>query len=409
MTINKVVFLEIIFFRSISILLQLLFLKLYSNYLSVYELGIYYLIATLSYSINAFLLVPLDYFQQSKLHYLKSAQKSLRSFLPLNKQMFYIIIFLMILTESIIFFIDDSLLLTVLLIFLLSPLFYFNTLVRGFLNNLDYRRNAIYTLVGEGFLKISFFLLLIQYFNASAVLLLSATILATFSISSVLYLLLRKKEEYLVPEKATFSSSEVFHFSYPISIGALINWLQTQGYRVLLAPLGYVEVIGVYTTVANVGQSGMNAASIIYSQLFVPNLYKTNGKDILGYTKMAFGVILVVILVSMSFSQEIVGLLTNSFFSQYSYLILYGILAEGSNMIIGGLSIYLTIHTLTLRTLVASWIGLITFILCLGFLYFLNMFSVWTIGFPIVISQLSVIIYLMYLVFYKYKKGFKIE
>ncbi|QEH07210.1 hypothetical protein [Sulfurospirillum multivorans] len=409
MTINKVVFFEIIFFRSLSIVLQLVFLKLYSNYLSVYELGIYYLLVTLSYSINAFLLVPLDYFQQSKLHYLKSAQKSLRSFLPLNKQIFYIVVFLMVLTECTIFFIDSSLLFTVLLIFLLSPLFYFNTVVRGFLNNLDYRRNAIYTLVGEGFIKISFFLLLIQYFNASAVLLLVATILATFCISVILYLLLRKKEEYLIPEKATFSSQEVFHFSYPISISAIINWIQMQGYRVLLAPLGYIEIMGLYTTVSNVGQSGMNAASVIYSQLFVPNLYKTNGKDIFGYTKIAFGVILVVILVSTFFSKEIVTLLTNSFFSQYSYLIFYGILAEGSNMIIGGLSIYLMIHNLTAKTIVASWAGLITFIVSFGFLYFLNIFSVWTIGLPIIFSQLGVVIYMIYLVFYKYKKGCEIE
>jgi len=182
-----------------------------------------------------------------------------------------------------------------------------------------------------------------------------------------------------------------------------------QGYRVLLAPLGYIEIMGLYTTVANVGQSGMNAASVIYSQLFVPNLYKTNGKDIFGYTKMALGIILVVILVSTFFSKEIVALLTNSFFSQYSYLIFYGILAEGSNMIIGGLSIYLTIHNLTAKTIVASWIGLITFIVSFGLLYFLNIFSVWTIGLPIVLSQLSVVIYMIYLVFYKFKKGCEIE
>ena len=409
MIINKVVFFEIVFFRSIAILLQLLFLKLYSNYLSVYELGIYYLFVTLSYSINAFLLVPLDYFQQSKLNYLKSAQKSLRSFLPLNKHMFYILISLMLVTESIMFFIDHTLIVTVLLIYILSISFYFNTLVRGFLNNLDYRRNAIYTLVGEGILKISFFLLLIQYFNASAVLLLCITIVATFCMSSILYLLLQKKEEYLIAEKITFSASEVFHFSYPISIGAIINWIQTQGYRVLLAPLGYIEIMGLYATVANVGQSGMNAASIIYSQLFVPNLYKTNGKDISGYTKMAFLVILVVILISVFFSKDIVALLTNSFFSQYSYLIFYGILAEGSNMIIGGLSIYLTIHNLTIKTIVASWVGLITFIVSFGLLYFLNIFSVWTIGIPIVLSQLGVVIYMLYLVSYKYKKGCEIE
>ena len=142
---NRVVLAEVILFRVLSIILQLIFLKIYSNYLSIYELGLYYLFITISYSLNAFLLVPLDYFQQAKIYSLKGKNQSLKSFIPINifvlKASFLILIFV----ESIVWFIDKDSMLVILLMFFLSLLTYFSLLLRGWLNNLEYRRNAIYT------------------------------------------------------------------------------------------------------------------------------------------------------------------------------------------------------------------------------------------------------------------------
>jgi len=399
---NKTVFFEITFSRAFSIVLQLIFLKIYSNYLTVYELGIFYLLMTISYSFNAFFLVPLDYFQQSKLYLLKNEKKSLISFLPLNLFVLKISVMLLIAIELIIYILDKNFLLIGALLIVFSLLSYVNNLLRGFLNNFEYRRNAIYTLLGESILKIVLFLIAIRFINASSTLLFFTTSASMLFISFILLLIVVKKEEFKHSDKNIFHLKDIYHFAYPISFGAVINWIQLQGYRMILAPMGHIETIGLYATVANVGHSGMNAASTVYAQLFVPNLYKTHGKDIKRYMQWALVTIIGVLSVGILFSREFVSLLTNNSFAEYSYLIGYGILAESGNFIIGGLSIYLTIHNLTKKTMIASWIGLVSFALIFVALYFLDAISVWTIGLPIVVSQLFVAIYLFYIVFFIY-------
>lgn len=399
---NKIVALEVVFFRILTIVLQLLFLKIYSNYLSVYELGLYYLFMTISYSFNAIFLVPLDYFQQSKLYLLKNEKKSLGSFLPINYIVIQVAIVLLLVVEIVIYFMDSKFLLIGVLLVLFALLSYANNLLRGFLNNFEYRRNAIYTLLGESILKIVLFVIAIQYITPSSTVLFLTTSVSLMIVTCVLLLILVKKDEFKHRDKNIFHLKDIYHFAYPISFGAVINWIQLQGYRMLLAPMGHIETIGLYTTVANVGHAGMNAASTVYAQLFVPNLYKTHGKDIKQYIQWALLTIIGVFGIGMLFSRELVSLLTNNSFAEYSYLIGYGILIESSNFIVGGLSIYLTIHNLTKKTMIASWIGLVSFIVIFAILYFLDSISVWTIGLPIVLSQLFVAIYLYYIVFYIY-------
>ncbi|MGJ0300975.1 lipopolysaccharide biosynthesis protein [Aliarcobacter cryaerophilus] len=399
---KKIVILEVTFFRVLTIILQLVFLKIYSNYLSIYELGLYYLFMTLSYSFNAIFLVPLDYFQQSKLYLLKNEKKSISSFLPINIFVFKVSVILLVFIEIIIYIIDSSFLLVGIILVLFALVSYANNLLRGFLNNFEYRRNAIYTLLVESTLKILLFWVAIQFFSASSTLLFFTTTISMIIICLALILILIKKEEFKYTNRNCFKVIDIYHFSYPISFGAVINWIQLQGYRILLAPMGHIETIGLYATVANIGQTGMNAASTVYAQLFVPNIYKTNGEYTKKYIGFAILVILFVLFVGMIFSETLVVLLTSNKFAEYSYLIGYGILAESCNLIIGGLSIYLTIHNLTKKTIIASWIGLLSFVSVFFILYLIDFLSVWTIGLPIVLSQLFVAIYLYYIVFFIY-------
>ena len=399
---KKIVILEVTFFRVLTIILQLVFLKIYSNYLSIYELGLYYLFMTLSYSFNAIFLVPLDYFQQSKLYLLKNEKKSISSFLPINIFVFKVSVILLVFIEIIIYIIDSSFLLVGIILVLFALVSYANNLLRGFLNNFEYRRNAIYTLLVESTLKILLFWVAIQFFSASSTLLFFTTTISMIIICLALILILIKKEEFKYTNRNCFKFIDIYHFSYPISFGAVINWIQLQGYRILLAPMGHIETIGLYATVANIGQTGMNAASTVYAQLFVPNIYKTNGEYTKKYIGFAILVILFVLFVGMIFSETLVVLLTSNKFAEYSYLIGYGILAESGNLIIGGLSIYLTIHNLTKKTIIASWIGLLSFVSVFFILYLKDFLSAWTIGLPIVLSQLFVAIYLYYIVFFIY-------
>ncbi len=402
---NRLVVAEVVLFRILSVILQLVFLKIYSNYLSIYEIGLYYLFITISYSLNAFLLVPLDFFQQSKLYSLKDKNQSLRSFSFINIFILKASFLTLIVVEFIIWFFDKDSMLVVLLMFILSVLIYFSLLMRGWLNNLNYRRNAIYTLFAESILKIGFFVSLVYFFQATSLLLLASMVASMLVINIVLYFLISRKSEYNKKNKCVFSLNEILVFSYPISFAAIINWIQTQGYRIILAPMGYMEIIGIYATVSKIGESGMSAVSSVYNQLFIPDLYKSNGEFILKYIVAAIIVIVIVLIVGVSFSKEIVELLTNENFSKYSLIITYGILAESGNLIIGGLSIYLTIHSLTKKILLSALIGIVSFSVSFLLLYMFYEVSIWTIGGPIILSQLLMIFYLFYVVYIRVRNN----
>lgn len=396
---KKIVVIEIGLMRIFVVLLQLLFLKIYTNHTSIYELGIYYFLFTLSYSLNAFLLVPLDYFQQSQLYMLKKLGASLRSFLGINKNVLKISAALVVLSIIVCYFVApaDTKLIPIIVLLALST--YLVTLLRGFVNNLEQRRAAIYTLLLEGVLKIVLYILYLKFLTPSAFLILGALLSASFITLIILLIIVKNTKEYKYDKLQVFPPNQIIKFAYPISVGAVINWIQLQGYRMILVPLGLVEIVGIYGTVANVGISGMNALSTIYSQLFVPNLYKTHGAYIKKYLTYAIVCIIVVITVGLAFSHLIIGLLTKSAFVKYSWLILYGIISEAGNFLIGGLTIYLTIKNLTKATLKASITGLVAFFMSFGLLYLLHYVNVYTIGLPIIFTQMVITIYLAIIVY----------
>ena len=72
-----------IFLRILSIGLQLAYVKSYTHYLSVTELGYSFYLTALSYALNALILVPADYYQQARLSAYHNAFP-VRSVLALN-------------------------------------------------------------------------------------------------------------------------------------------------------------------------------------------------------------------------------------------------------------------------------------------------------------------------------------
>ncbi|OAQ38797.1 hypothetical protein A5893_12165 [Pedobacter psychrophilus] len=391
-------FFEVSGMRILVVILQLVFLKIYSNYTSVYELGIYYFLFTLSYSLNAFLLVPLDYFQQSQLYDLKSSNYSLKSFFKINVWVIKLILLILIFGVILCLFIMPAYVYVLPIITILALSTYVVNLLRGISNNLERRRIAIYTLLLETILKSIIFYTLQYFWHPSAIIILIAVLLSSLITLSILCILIKRFDEYESSEIHIFEARDVIKFSYPISIGAVVNWIQLQGYRMILVPLGLVEVVGIYGTVANVGTSGMSALSTVYSQLFVPNLYKSQGKYIKTYLQYALATILLVICVGYLLSDLIIEILTKAEFIKYSYIIVFGILSEAGNFLIGGLTIYLTIKKLTKSSMKASITGLFIFFTSFIILYLLKKVNVYTIGIPIILTQIIITFYLGFIV-----------
>jgi hypothetical protein len=397
---------EVAVIRITVVICQLVFLKAYTHYTSVYELGIYYFIFTISYSLNAFLLVPLDYFQQSQLYRLKTEKLSLKSFYSINRMIAKIAGVLIVVGCGITLFVKPHFCLSVIMVITLSLSTYGVTMLRGMINNLERRRQAIYTLLFETLLKIFIYLLLVHFFTPSAYLIICAMLTASLFGLTLLFILVSKLPEYKIAKKVEFTNNEIFHFSYPISIGAVINWIQLQSYSLVLVPLGYVEAVGIFGTLSNVGSSGMNACSTVFSQLFVPTIYKTNGAYIKKYLLHAVMAILFVLICSTLLSPIIVGLLTKATLVPYSKAIVAGILIESGNFIIGGLTIYLAIHSLTKLTIKMSLIGVTVFLLSFAVIYFMDNINVYTLGIPMVLSQVAICLGLFILVNKTYKTQF---
>ena len=395
---KKAIIAEVGIIRILVVLLQLVFLKIYTNHTSVYELGIYYFLFTVSYSLNAFLLVPLDYFQQSQLYKLKNEGSSLKSFFPLNKWVLKATGLLLAASLLICYFIDLGSMKIIPIITLIALSTYFVNLLRGLVNNLEKRRAAIYTLLSECILKIGFYYLYAYYFGYSAYIILISLLSASVVTLAFLLIFIRRTEEYKSNVLQQFIPRDIIEFSYPISIAAVINWIQLQGYRMILVPLGLVEIVGIYGTVANVGTSGMSALSTIYSQLFIPNLYKSNGDYLKTYMMYAILSICGVLGVGYFMSDFIIALLTKSDFVKFSSVIVFGIISEGGNFLISALTVYLTIHNLTKITIISSITGLVAFVVSFGLLYLTNLINVYTVGIPIIFTQLIITIYLAFIV-----------
>jgi O-antigen/teichoic acid export membrane protein len=394
---------EVAIVRVFVVICQLVFLKVYTHYVSLYELGIYYFLFTISYSLNAFVLVPLDYFQQSQLYKFKQLNISLRSLFYINKLIIRLALILMLVSCGICAFIKPELCLLMLLVILLSVSTYGVSMTRGIINNLELRRQAIYTLLFETVAKVLIFLVLLQFLKPTALLILSSMLCASAISLILLFILLKRLPEYKAPNLIKFNIKDIFHFAYPISIGAVINWIQLQSYTLVLVPLGFVEAVGIFGTVANIGSSGMNACSTVFSQLFVPNIYKSNGTYITIYIRNAVFAILFVLTCSTLLSDIIVGLLTKASLIPYSKILIYGILTEGGNFLIGSLTIYFTIHNFTKSTIKMSLLGLVIFFISFFTLFALQKISPFTLGIPMVLTQ-YVIAGGLFLLVYKHTK-----
>ncbi len=399
---KKIVF-EVGFVRIVVIIIQLLFVKIITNKVPVGELGIYYFLSTLSYALNAIVLVPMDYFQQSKLYEFKENKISLKSYIPINLFVVkYLLLFIFIIDVILLIVCPKySVICTVVLLMSLGT--YLTTFLRGIVNNLENRRTTIYNILLESTFKILFFLLFVKFFQPTSILILFALLFASFISLLPLIFYIKRLPEYKEKNVIKINIKSILKFSYPISVSSIINLIQMQGYRILLVPLGLSSMVGIYGTVANVGSSGLSVFSTIYNQLFVPDIYKTKGHFLSKYIKWSLLIIVGVLVFGFVFSTLIISILTSSIFVQYSKLISFGILTEAGNFLIGPLTIYMTLNDMTKLIPRISLVGLFCFVISFASLFYLKLFSLYTIGLPMVLTQIVIFSYQGIIVYKHYR------
>ncbi len=388
--------------RVLVIAFQFVNIKLYTNSLDVKELGVFFFLIAVSYSANAILFVPMDYFQQARVISEMSKFGNVQSLLLLNRKLLLRYIVFSFLIVGITFILHPKFTIEVILVIGLALILYIVQALRNTLNNLGHGNQVSISFIQEAVIKVILFYFLIKYINPDVTILVSSWIISLIITGIYLVVIAKKQGIFSGGGEAgeEILGREVFDFAYPFSVGAVANWLQMQGYRLLLVPLGYSEVVGMFATLSGIGSNAIGAATLIYTQQFSPKIYQTKGECIHLYLKGALILVILVSLGSYILGEYVVEILTNSNFLQYWPLILFGVLIDSSNLFSGGIAILLSLTGDTKKAMLSSLLGLFVLLVLFAFIYFSKVITVYTVGIPLLMSQWCVVLYL-YLKFVK--------
>jgi O-antigen/teichoic acid export membrane protein len=386
--------------RIVSALLQLLYLKLYTQSLSNNSLGNFALWCSISYVLNAAIFVPLDYYQQSKIYPFKSSGKSLLSFVFLNLKIFSTIGICTFIFYIIIYKFENKYFFICSIFFAIG--LYLTTAIKNLLNNLEFKITASLMQPIEVLSRIIIFYALIYYIEASSINLMLSQVISFFIVIAALVVLCKKYRIFSFGIYFPVNIKEILIFCYPISIGSILNLVQLQGYRMVLVPLGYGDIVGIYFGITQVGIAIMGLFSLIYFSIYSPMIYKTQGDYIWKFIKHGSILISSIFFLALIFSSWIIPALTKVEFESNSSLIVYGVIAEGGNLLIAGLSIYLTIINRPTGVLVATSCAALASLVVICALHGFNLINVYTIGLPIVMSQI-----IAFVLLYKYAINYK--
>jgi len=282
------------------------------------------------------------------------------------------------------------------LLILLAYALYVVQALRNTMNNLEYRNCVSISFVQEAVLKVTFFYLMANLSQANEALLIIAWLSAL--VLTGVYLAWKADQNHIfsgVGEGDKIGASAVFRFSLPFSIGAVCNWLQLQGYRLVLVPLGYSEAVGIFATVSGIGSAVIGAASLIYNQQFIPLIYKSAGNYTARFLKGAILVIVVVGITMGVLAEPMMGVLTSSTFSKNWEVIFFGVFIDGAVLLIGALAIHISIAGNTKQLVSPALTGVVSMALCFCIIFLMGNVSIATIGFPLMISQWLVVIHMV--------------
>lgn len=381
--------------RILAIVGQVILVKLFTHYLSPAQLGNYYFFLTLSYSLNALLFVPVDYFQQAEVFRLHSSGRSLQSILRLNCHMLLWVTAASLCTCAVAAIVRPTLLEATTAAITLSASLYFSTAIKNFLNNRDDQLLVVAMLVAEVPVRIAVFLALLKMGLLNALTPLWATTASFVIVASPALLRVRKHWLTFSGPHEELHWGKILRFGSPISFASILNWLQLQGYRLVLVPMGYVEAVGLFAATSAIGTRGMNAAATVYQQIYLPKIYQSRGYYLKTYLRGLGFVILLVSLVGALFRIQLTALLTNHQFVPYAWAILYGVLVEAGNFVIAGLVVRLTLDDNTMAQVKANVIAVLFVPIAFALLFAFHLLTPVTIGIPLLIAQVIVIVGIM--------------
>ncbi len=388
--------------RGVVIACQFINIKLYTNYLSAEQLGVYFFLLTISFLANALIFGPVDYYQQANLAKIIKITGGVRPLLEFNLKLIAVCLVIAFLVSVVGMIVVPNFVYHIVLAVALSIALYVVIALRNTLNNLGHTGDVSFSLVQEAVVKIVMFIALVNFFEPDELLLATVWLISLMTTAIFLFWRSNQYSIFNCGEKYLVEAKEIFHFSYPLSVGAICNWIQLQGYRLILVPFGFAEVVGIFATIASIGSAAMAAAATIFSQSFSPLIYKTFGEYTKTYLRNALTMITSILLAGLLLGAWVVQLATNPTFAPYWAILIFGVLTDATNLLIGALSIHITLTSNTRTIMLSSVLGVITLAASFALIFCTNNISAYTIGLPLIFSQV-VVLTVMYWSFKKCK------
>lgn len=273
------------------------------------------------------------------------------------------------------------------LISLLSKLLLINGLIKKF----------IFSSIFEALIRVLMLFLFIRWINFNADQFITSLFLSSI-ICLILYIFLNKLNIFSLRVGSIKFKKHHVLMLFPLSLAGLINWAQFSGYKLMG---GWISedlaiLIGSYATLAGIGASGMSIVSNIYFQMFGGKLYHSNDSYFYRYVGFGIAIILSVVFVAYLFSNFIVLSMTSYKLISYKNAICFGVLIEGGHFLLGAIEIRCNKINLYNKIFIAHITGLAVFVTSFLAMYKLSIFSVYFIGYSLVISIMVSILFLIY-------------
>lgn len=381
--------------RFSSLFIQLGYIKVYTHFLSLPQLGIFFYLSTISYFMNSIIFVPVDYYQQAHIPADPAAPIPFKYMVSLNLRAIFAAAIIGVAVFIYSLFDKNISLYEVILTVVLSVLLYLCTSLRALLNNRSHGIFVVFMLMIEASLKLVLFFALISGDQASADMLILSNVaaLACEFLFIAYFFCIYEKFDFSATDKA--SNRELVRFSYPISISAGCNWMQLQGYRLVYVWFGHPDIAGLYATVSNIGSVGMAAGGQIYSQLFQPRIYQSRGLFIKKYLIMAFSISVAAMVSYAVLGPFILGLLTKGDFKIYYKLMLFGVVVEACNLMIGAITAFSGLLKRTNVLIKANLIGVFISVSVVALALYFAASNPYLIGTSVAASQVVILLFLL--------------
>lgn len=328
--------------RLLSVIAGLAYVKIYTNALSLDEVGSFFYLGTLSYLLNALVFVPVDFYMQARLSSMDAlptpALRRLAGATLLAGLAAAILLSVPFVAAEQLAWADVPLL------YGLAALLYLCSSVRNLLN---IRGQAIFAagmMVVESTGRLAAFAVASVWTAPTARTLLVSSI-AALGAELLILLWQARRSLSLTPDPMPLDTpARIVRTASALSGGAASNTVQLQAYRVLFPAAGHGHTAAALGVTSNIGASAMSACAQVFSQLFLPRLYQTRGASIGQYVGWGLGLAVAVLAVGMTLSDVLVRHLTQAAYVPYAPAIGVGIVVEAGNMIIGAYSVFLTLH-----------------------------------------------------------------